>query len=168
MKGKLLLPILGTAVILSGCSSVNYKEFKQIESTEPGAPKAWLDHTGPNEGRGYSEGNYNNLQHIETLATTAAKHDLCAKHNTETKRKVRTTANVNGKGAQSQIATTGSITTEAKSQCEIGENIPEIIHVAEGNRIHVYAMVTSDNINEIVNNQFSQADAQLANSQTVD
>ena len=168
MKYKTLIPAVGLAILISGCSSMDYKEFKQIESKEPGAPKVWLDHTDLNEGRGYFKGNFTNLKDLETLAVTAAKHDLCAKHNTETKSKVRTTANVNGKGAQSQIATTGSVTNEAKSQCEIGTNDVKIIHAAEGNIVHVYAMVTSEEVNEIVNNQFSQADAELANSQKVD
>jgi len=163
MKGFLIAGI-ATAVILSGCSSI--QTFDKVDSEKLGAPKTWLNHTGENEGRGYAQSD--KLDTAVTLAIADAKQDLCSKVSTEAKRLVRTTANLNSKGATSLTATTGSITSEAKSQCVVSDAEVETEVLAEGRFLHVYAMITSDNVSEIVNNEFSEADAALANSQRVD
>jgi len=163
MKGILVAGI-ATAIFLSGCSSI--QKFDKVESDELGAPKAWLNHTGENEGRGYAKSD--KLDTAVTLAIADAKQDLCAKVSTEAKRRIRTTANLNSKGATSLTATTGSITSEAKSQCVVNNAEIETEVLAEGRFLHVYAMITSESVSEIINNEFSTADAELANSQRVD
>jgi uncharacterized protein YceK len=165
MKGILIAGI-ATIVFLSGCSSI--QKFDEVDSSKPGAPKEWLKHTKQDEGRGYATGDYSKLNSVVTLAVADAKHDLCAKTSTEAKQKVRTTANVNSKGASSLIATTGSITGEAKSQCQVNEAETETIVLSEGRFVHVYAMIKSENITDIIENTFSEQDALNANNQSVD
>lgn len=170
MKGKHLLIAGLAAIALAGCSNTKMVQLDQFEpQKEMEVPKFALKKHDPNVGVGYAKSS----DYGEALAYAQhmASGDICKKSNIEVRSNTQTTSAHNSKGAQSQTALTGRSITESKCKTLIGDIEPdEIVVKQEKKRLmfHAWVLIKADSVTGIVDNSFSNADQQVANSLSVD
>ena len=157
-------------VTLAGCSSTRMVELDQFEpQKEMEVPKFALQKHNPNVGVGYAKSS----DYGEALAY--AKHmaasDICKKSNLEVRSNTTTTSAHNSKGAQSRTAITGRSIVQSKCKTLLGDIEPdEMIVKQEKKRLmfHAWVLVKSDSISPIIENDFTNQDADIATNLSVD
>jgi hypothetical protein len=170
MKGKHLILIGAVGVFLAGCSNTKMVQLDQFEpQKEMEVPKFALKKHDPNVGVGYAKSS----DYGEALAYAhhQASGDICKKSNIEVRSNTTTTSAHNSKGAQSQTALTGRSITESKCKTLIGDIEPdEIVVKQEKKRLmfHAWVLIKADSVSGIVDNNFTNADQELANTLKVD
>lgn len=167
MQGKLLsIAILGSAIALSGCSSMfetRMTKLDQMEaSKEMEVPKFMLNKHDPNIGVGYAKAT--DFNEALSYAKHLAAMDICKKSNLETRSRTVTTSRQNSKGAQSQTAITGTSIGESKCKAVLAEiNPDEKIVLQDGSMFHAFVKIEAGSVSEIIDNNFTEQDLAAAN-----
>jgi hypothetical protein len=169
MKGKLLLPILGTAVILSGCSSFGpgrMVELDTIDANETDKVPAFYIAPQPENraaGRGVADG-----PDAINIAMTLARHNammrLCRNLESTTEGRVTTKSTQTARGASSGTASQSTVFSQSQCRAEVGNIEPiEMKVLQEGNNRVAYVLIEASNVRPVVENTFTAQDQAALN-----
>lgn len=167
---KSLTLTVAAALMLAGCSSTKMVEIDQFSpEKEMEVPKFYLQKHDANVGVGYARSS--DPGEAKNYAQHLASADICKKSNLEVRSRTTTTSAHDSKGAQSRTALTGRSIAESKCKTLLGDIEPdEFVIKQEKKRLmfHAWVLIKSDSVSPIVDNSFSEQDAKIANSLSVD
>jgi hypothetical protein len=172
-KGKFIL-LLAATLALGACSSINpFNDSKMVEMDRLDAkdalrvPKYMLEAQPNNIGVG--EGRADNPQTSRDLASHYARVELCSKLSVQARSRTRTTAAQNSKGARSATSVTGTVASETQCAAAIGSpDVLDVNTVQFGREYVTWTRIQSDAVEAIQSNEFSAADAAVAQTLKVD